>query len=64
MRVRVIYNYYDREFGFEKKIGDEMEVSNERGQALIAAEVAEEIIEEKKEVSSKEQSKRTTRTKK
>ena len=51
MRVRVIYNYYDRELGFEKKIGDEIEVSDERGQTLIAAEVAEEIIGEQKEES-------------
>lgn len=35
MRVRVIYNYYDRELGFEKKIGDEIEVSDERGQNLV-----------------------------
>ena len=54
MRVRVIYNYYDRELGFEKKIGDEIEVSDERGQTLIAAEVAEEIIGEQKEESSEE----------
>ena len=64
MRVRVIYNYYDRELGFEKKIGDEIEVSDERGQTLIAVEVAEEIIGEQKEESSEEQPKRTTRTKK
>lgn len=64
MRVRVIYNYYDRELGFEKKIGDEIEVSDERGQTLIAAEVAEEIIGEQKVESSEEQPKRTTRTKK
>ena len=64
MRVRVIYNYYDRELGFEKKIGDEIEVSDERGQTLIAAEVAEEISGEQKEESSEEQPKRTTRTKK
>ena len=64
MRVRVIYNYYDSELGFEKKIGDEIEVSDERGQTLIAAEVAEEIIGEQKEESSEEQPKRTTRTKK
>ena len=57
MRVRVIYNYYDRELGFEKKIGDEIEVSDERGQTLIAAEVAEEIIGEQKEESSEEQPK-------
>lgn len=67
MKVRVIYNYYDRELGFEKKVGDELEVSDERGQILIAAEVAEEIIEEEKEESSEEQEekpKRTTRAKK
>lgn len=67
MKVRVIYNYYDRELGFEKKVGDELEVSDERGQTLIAAEVAEEIIEEEKEESSEEQKekpKRTTRAKK
>ena len=45
MKVRVIYNYYDRELGVEKKVGDEIEVSEERGRTLIAAEVAEEIIE-------------------
>lgn len=67
VKVRVIYNYYDRELGFEKKVGDELEVSDERGQILIAAEVAEEIIEEEKEESSEEQEekpKRTTRAKK
>lgn len=45
MKVRVTYNYHDREFGFEKHVGDEFNVADERGQVLIAAGVAEEIIE-------------------
>lgn len=65
MKVRVIYNYYDRELGFEKKVGDELEVSDERGQTLIAAEVAEEIIEEQESSEDQEEKpKRTTRAKK
>lgn len=45
MKVRVTYNYHDRELGFEKHVGDEFDVTDERGQVLIAAGVAEEIIE-------------------
>lgn len=45
MKVRVTYNYHDRELGFEKHIGDELNVTDERGQVLIAAGVAEEIVE-------------------
>ena len=36
MKVRVTYNYHDRELGFEKHIGDELNVTDERGQVLIA----------------------------
>ena len=45
MKVRVTYNYHDRKLGFEKHVGDEFDVTDERGQVLIAAGVAEEIIE-------------------
>lgn len=45
MKVRVTYNYHDRKLGFEKHVGDEFNVTEERGQVLIAAGVAEEIIE-------------------
>ena len=45
MKVRATYNYHDRELGFEKHIGDELNVTDERGQVLIAAGVAEEIVE-------------------
>lgn len=45
MKVRVTYNYHDRKLGFEKRVGDEFDVTDERGQVLIAAGVAEEIIE-------------------
>ena len=62
MKVRVIYNYYDRELGFEKKVGDEIEVSDERGQTLIAAEVAEEIVEKQEEESSEEQEEKPKRS--
>lgn len=45
MKVRVTYNYHDRKLGFEKRVGDEFDVTEERGQVLIAAGVAEEITE-------------------
>ena len=45
MKVRVTYNYHDRKLGFEKHVGDGFDVTDERGQVLIAAGVAEEIIE-------------------
>ena len=44
MKVRVTYNYHDRELGFEKHVGDEFDVTDERGQVLIAAGVAEESL--------------------
>ena len=43
MKVRVTYNYHDRKLGFEKRVGDEFDVTEERGQVLIAAGVADEI---------------------
>lgn len=65
MKVRVTYNYHDRELGFEKKVGDELEVSDERGQTLIAAEVAEEIIEEQESSEDQEEKpKRSTKARK
>lgn len=54
MKVRVTYNYHDRELGFEKHIGDELDVTDERGQVLIAAGVAEEIIEPVEEPETQE----------
>ena len=59
MRVRVIYNYYDRELGFEKHVGDEFDVADERGQVLIAAGVAEEIIEQVEEPETQESTEET-----
>ena len=71
VKVRVTYNYHDRELGFEKHVGDELDVTDERGQVLIAAGVAEEIIEpaeepEAQEVTeeTEEKSKRNTRPRK
>jgi len=54
MKVRVTYNYHDRELGFEKHVGDEFDVTDERGQVLIAAGVAEEIIEPVEEPETQE----------
>lgn len=54
MKVRVIYNYHDRELGFEKHVGDEFDVTDERGQILIAAGVAEEIVEPVEEPETQE----------
>ena len=71
MKVRVTYNYHDRELGFEKRVGDEFDVTEERGQVLIAAGVAEEIIEpaeeepETQETTEKEEKpKRNTKPRK
>lgn len=71
MKVRVTYNYHDRELGFEKHVGDEFNVTEERGQVLIAAGVAEEIIEpaeeepETQEATEKEEKpKRNTKPRK
>ncbi len=54
MKVRVTYNYHDRKLGFEKRVGDEFDVTEERGQVLIAAGVAEEIIEPVEEPETQE----------
>lgn len=54
MKVRVTYNYHDRELGFEKHVGDEFEVADERGQVLIAAGVAEEVVEPVEELKTQE----------
>lgn len=54
MKVRVTYNYHDRELGFEKHVGDEFDVTDERGQVLIAAGVAEEIVEPVEEPEAQE----------
>ena len=71
MKVRVTYNYHDRKLGFEKHVGDEFDVTDERGQVLIAAGVAEEIIEpaeeepETQEAAEKEEKpKRNTKPRK
>ena len=71
MKVRVTYNYHDRELGFEKHVGDEFDVTEERGQVLIAAGVAEEIIEPAEEepetqeaTEEEEKPKRSTKARK
>lgn len=71
MKVRVTYNYHDRKLGFEKHVGDEFDVTEERGQVLIAAGVAEEIIEpveepetQKVTEETEEKPKRSTKTRK
>lgn len=70
MKVKVTYNYHDRELGFEKHIGDELNVTDERGQVLIAAGVAEEIVEPveepeaQEETEEEEKPKRSTKTRK
>ena len=40
--------------GFEKHVGDEFDVTDERGQVLIAAGVAEEIVEPVEEPEAQE----------
>lgn len=70
MKVRVTYNYHDRKLGFEKRVGDEFDVTEERGQVLIAAGVAEEITEPVEEpeaqegTEEEEKPKRSTKTRK
>ncbi len=71
MKVRVTYNYHDRKLGFEKHVGDEFDVTEERGQVLIAAGVAEEIIEPAEEepetqeaTEEEEKPKRSTKARK
>ena len=59
MKVRVTYNYHDRKLGFEKHVGDEFDVADERGQVLIAAGVAEEIIEPVEEPETQESTEET-----
>ena len=63
MKVRVTYNYHDRELGFEKHVGDEFDVADERGQVLIAAGVAEEIIEPVEEETETQESTEETEEK-
>lgn len=63
MKVRVTYNYHDRKLGFEKHIGDEFDVTEERGQVLIAAGVAEEIIEPAEEEPETQESTEETEEK-
>lgn len=64
MKVRVTYNYHDRELGFEKYIGDEFEVADERGQVLIAAGVAEEVVEPVEEPETQESTEETVEAEK
>ena len=54
IKLRVTYNYHDRKLGFEKRVGDEFDVTDERGQVLIAAGVAEEIVEPVEEPEAQE----------
>ena len=54
MKVRVTYNYHDRKLGFEKRVGDEFDVTDERGQVLIEAVLAEEIVEPVEEPEAQE----------
>ena len=54
MKVRVTYNYHDRKIRKEKRVGDEFDVTEERGQVLIAAGVAEEITEPVEEPEAQE----------
>ena len=64
MKVRVTYNYHDRKLGFEKRVGDEFDVTEERGQVLIAAGVAEEITEPVEEPEAQEGTEEGRKTKK
>ena len=53
MRVKTIIPFKDLEFGITRMVGQEFDVSNERGKVLIDKMLVEEV---KKEDSTKEES--------
>nr|WP_301905968.1 hypothetical protein [uncultured Anaerostipes sp.]DAQ13420.1 MAG TPA: hypothetical protein [Caudoviricetes sp.] len=47
-KVKITKSYYDKQFGFFKDPGDELEVSEERATVLVEAGVAELVVTETK----------------
>ena len=48
MKIKVIYNFYDKENDLElRKVGEEYEVTEERGRYLVDFWVAKEITDPK-----------------
>ena len=47
MKIRVTHDFYDKENDLElRKVGDEYEVSEERGKYLVSFRVAKEITDQ------------------
>ncbi|MFR7321686.1 MAG: hypothetical protein ACLUTH_10450 [Blautia massiliensis (ex Durand et al. 2017)] len=48
MKIRVIHDFYDKENDLElRKVGEEYEISKERGKYLVSYRVAKEITNQK-----------------